>query len=198
MTRPRTIDDDTILEAARRLISECGLRVTTRQIAEACGISEGVLFQRFGSKEGLIRAALALPEIDPISIIDRAKTGGDPCTDLQEVGVAIFSVFRRLLPLYVPLIGQPGFGIEAIVSDHSSPFMQLLRALEQHLIEERDAGRAAMESPHVMAFLIVSAIHNAAMFEALCGPMPQVNESAVRKIVASIWAGLEPRPENGN
>ena len=137
MTRPRKITDDEILATTRQLLQEHGLGVSTRQIAADCGISEGVLFQRFATKEGLIRAALSLPQIDVPALVADATTSGDARTDLEEIGIVILEVLRRLLPLYVPLLGQPGFGIERVLSEKSSPFMQLLTALEHHLTEER-------------------------------------------------------------
>ena len=193
MTRPRKITDDEILATTRQLLQEHGLGVSTRQIAAACGISEGVLFQRFATKEGLIRAALSLPQIDVPALVSGAATSGDARTDLEEIGIVILEVLRRLLPLYVPLLGQPGFGIERVLSEKSSPFMQLLTALEHHLTEEQAAGRIATDSPHRVAFLVVSTLHNAALFEALLGPLPQVNESTVRQLIGIVWTGLEPQ-----
>ena len=72
----------------------------------------------------------------------------------------------------------------------------LLLALDQYLRKEKARGRIHTESPHEMAFLIVSAIHNGALFEALCGPVPQMNEQAVRTVIGCIWEGLEPRGDS--
>jgi AcrR family transcriptional regulator len=166
MTRPRKITDDEILATTRQLLQEHGLGVSTRQIAAACSISEGVLFQRFATKEGLIRAALSLPQIDVPALVADATTSGDARTDLEEIGIVILEVLRR---------------------------MQLLTALEHHLTEEQAAGRIATDSPHRVAFLVVSTLHNAALFEALLGPLPQVNETTVRHLIGIVWTGLEPR-----
>jgi AcrR family transcriptional regulator len=47
---------EAILEASLRLFAEHGLHgVTTRQIAEACGISEALLYRHFPGKESLYR-----------------------------------------------------------------------------------------------------------------------------------------------
>ncbi|MEY4547101.1 MAG: hypothetical protein RL685_3296 [Pseudomonadota bacterium] len=58
MARPVSISDDQILDAARALFTEKGPRATTAEIAERAGVSEGILFKRFGSKVGLHKAAM--------------------------------------------------------------------------------------------------------------------------------------------
>ena len=51
-----------LLDAARELFARQDYRsTTTREIAEAAGVSEYLLFRNFGSKAGLFREALVLP-----------------------------------------------------------------------------------------------------------------------------------------
>jgi AcrR family transcriptional regulator len=51
-----------LLDAARTLFARRDYRsTTTREIAEAAGVSEYLLFRHFGSKSGLFREALVLP-----------------------------------------------------------------------------------------------------------------------------------------
>ncbi|CAJ1586980.1 helix-turn-helix domain-containing protein [[Mycobacterium] wendilense] len=51
-----------LLEAARDLFARRDYRsTTTREIAEAAGVTEYLLFRHFGSKAGLFREALVLP-----------------------------------------------------------------------------------------------------------------------------------------
>src|SRR6201996_8078533 len=55
---PRTL----LLAAARDLFARQDYRsTTTREIAEAAGVTEHLLFRNFGSKAGLFREALVLP-----------------------------------------------------------------------------------------------------------------------------------------
>ncbi len=54
-----------MLEAARELFARQDYRATTtREIAEAAGVSEYLLFRNFGSKAGLFREALVVPFTD--------------------------------------------------------------------------------------------------------------------------------------
>lgn len=60
---------DAILRAVRPVLLERGVRVTTRELADAAGVAEGTLFRVFDSKQALLReAALAAvgPGIEPV------------------------------------------------------------------------------------------------------------------------------------
>lgn len=60
--RPRGEPRRLLLDAARELFARKDYRsTTTREIAEAAGVSEYLLFRHFGSKAGLFREALVLP-----------------------------------------------------------------------------------------------------------------------------------------
>jgi AcrR family transcriptional regulator len=60
--RPRGEPRRLLLDAARDLFARRDYRsTTTREIAEAAGVTEYLLFRNFGSKAGLFREALVLP-----------------------------------------------------------------------------------------------------------------------------------------
>jgi AcrR family transcriptional regulator len=60
--RPRGAPRKLLLAAARDLFARQDYRsTTTREIAEAAGVTEHLLFRNFGSKAGLFREALVLP-----------------------------------------------------------------------------------------------------------------------------------------
>lgn len=62
LRRPRGAPRKLLLAAARDLFARQDYRsTTTREIAEAAGVSEHLLFRNFGSKAGLFREALVLP-----------------------------------------------------------------------------------------------------------------------------------------
>src|SRR6516162_1159464 len=58
MGRHKTITDEEVLGIARRIFRAQGHTATTREIAQAAGISEAILYQRFGSKNELFFAAM--------------------------------------------------------------------------------------------------------------------------------------------
>ncbi|HMI83758.1 MAG TPA: helix-turn-helix domain-containing protein [Polyangiaceae bacterium] len=56
MGRNKTIRDDELLRVARDVFRDGGHSATPRDVASAAGISQAVLYQRFGSKEDLFCA----------------------------------------------------------------------------------------------------------------------------------------------
>ncbi len=68
---PRMAPDerrDMLIGVTLPLISRYGLKVTSKQIAQAAGVAEGTVFRAFGDKEALVRAALDRG-LDPAPIL---------------------------------------------------------------------------------------------------------------------------------
>jgi len=56
--RPPSIREEDLLDAARDVFREEGHATTTAKIAERAGVSEGILFYRYKSKEALLAAVI--------------------------------------------------------------------------------------------------------------------------------------------
>ena len=67
--RPPKIDPADILKVAREVFLARGIRATTQEVAERAGVSEGSIFYRFKSKEGLFREAMEVSEDDMPSLV---------------------------------------------------------------------------------------------------------------------------------
>ena len=72
MGRQKTISDEQVLRVARDLFRDKGHTATTREIAQAAGISEAILYQRFGSKDDLFFAAM--PSYSDLGSRPRTRT----------------------------------------------------------------------------------------------------------------------------
>lgn len=75
MGRRKTIPDDELLAAARQAFIEEGIGISTRAIAKRAGISEGVLFQRFGTKIDMLFKAMVPPPLEVEALIEQGATG---------------------------------------------------------------------------------------------------------------------------
>ncbi|RFA30969.1 TetR family transcriptional regulator [Alkalilimnicola ehrlichii] len=81
MPRPRTLSDETILDAALEIVQREGPeRITFAAVADACGLSPSTLVQRFTSKSGLLQAALlrAWDQIEALTASLAASTARTP------------------------------------------------------------------------------------------------------------------------
>jgi len=91
-----------IASATLPLLLEHGLRVTTRQIAEASGIAEGTIFRAFPDKDAVVEAAIELafdPEASERALakIDAALPFEDQLAAAVAIGQQRLSTIWRLL-----------------------------------------------------------------------------------------------------
>jgi AcrR family transcriptional regulator len=74
--RPPSIREADLLDAARDVFREEGHTATTAKIAKRAGVSEGILFYRYKSKEALLAAVIHRETQPPARLRDIAKTAG--------------------------------------------------------------------------------------------------------------------------
>lgn len=82
---PKIVNDETVYRAAMQVVIERGYAgATTKQIAEAAGISEVTLFRKYGNKAELVRQAI-LDRAAQIDLNSAAAYSGDVAADLLRV-----------------------------------------------------------------------------------------------------------------
>ena len=109
MGRPKTISDDEVLRIACDVFREHGHTVTTREVAQAAGISEAILYQRFGSKDALFFAAMHAQGPDIEELLGPEDPPDDAhkylCTVLRRLG----EYFAEVIPLALRVMMHPSF-----------------------------------------------------------------------------------------
>src|SRR6516164_10007940 len=109
MGRHKTISDDDVLRVARDVFLAQGHTATTREIAEAAGISEAILYQRFGSKDDLFFAAMHPRGPDIEVILGPVDPPDDARCYLSAVVVRIGHYFAEVIPLALRVMTHPSF-----------------------------------------------------------------------------------------
>src|SRR4051794_13399826 len=107
MGRHKTISDDDVLRIARGVFRARGHTATTREIAEAAGVSEAVLYQRFHSKDHLFFAAMHARGPDVEELLGPADPAGDAREYLHAVVGRLAKYFGEVIPLALHMMMHP-------------------------------------------------------------------------------------------
>src|SRR5215510_10018730 len=160
MGRQKTITDEEVLRIARDIFRAQGHTATTREIAQAAGISEAVLYQRFGSKDELFFAAMRPRGPDVEQLLGPRDPPEDALAYLHAVVVRLGEHFADVLPLALRVMMHPSFDPASLARAHPGGPAVLLEGLAARLARR---GELAMPSAAVTARLLVSLAHDWAL-----------------------------------
>ena len=191
LARPRRIEDETLLEAARKVFVEKGAAATTREIAERAGVSEGLLFQRYHTKADLFFAALAPPAADPVAILRSDARGTDACQSLEEAALRMLAYFREVMPLLLTLVSHPSFDPERFFRHEAPASLQSwIHSLVDFIDAQQGAG-SQRTGAHDAAVLLTCALFGAALIDTAGIHGDALPDDTVRGMVRSLWNGIE-------
>jgi AcrR family transcriptional regulator len=91
VARPKTITDERLLAALAQVITKIGPSFTVADVAARAGVSVGTVSQRFGSKQGLLKA---LSHAAVLRVATQVRTAAADSDD--PVRAAILAVYRDL------------------------------------------------------------------------------------------------------
>lgn len=167
--RPPVISNERLLEVAREVFLEHGIRATTSEVARRARVAEGTLFHRFKSKEELFRAAMQFDPDQALTFIeslpDRAGSG-----DLRANLVAFAEHFLELGRVAVPVMMMSWSNPESELtraSERSQRYRRVVTAFSSFFQREMDAGRIARRDPQVLARMLLGSLHHFCMSELL-------------------------------
>jgi AcrR family transcriptional regulator len=192
MGRHKTISDDDVLRVARDVFRAHGHTATTRQVAQAAGISEAVLYQRFGSKDQLFFAAMRPTGPDIEHLLGPADPPGDGREYLRAVVARVGRHFAEAIPLALRVMTHPSFDPAALARVRPGGPPALRDAFSERISALVRRGRVATSSPTVVARLLLSLAHDWALGQALHGG-PAGAARGLREMVDVVWEGLRPR-----
>ncbi|MGB5961393.1 MAG: TetR/AcrR family transcriptional regulator [Coleofasciculaceae cyanobacterium] len=191
MPRNKTITDEEILAVACTVFLYEGINASTRDIAKQAGISEAVIYQRFGTKEDFFFAAMKLPEAR-LEAIFSIKIGEENIVEnLECLSLGIVNYFREVMPVFLILISHPSFSMQTFLKRHSVPAMLLSEKLKDYLTEESKLGRVKESNITSAIDVLLSYLHNIALYETIGAPKTKVDH-AIADAISLLWDGLAP------
>jgi AcrR family transcriptional regulator len=196
--RTKTIDDEEILRHARAVFRKDGPAAATRDVARAAGISQAVLYQRFGSKEAMFLRAIT-PKPPDVGSLLGPYPPPDARVDLERIGARIASYLRALMPTLLHVVAQPGLGHARLLELHRGfAFEPLVAALVARFERLRDDGFVAEKDPATAARAFLAIVHSSVFFEFMGhGKMNGRHAPPLDALLQALWEGLAPPQRRG-
>lgn len=198
MGRPREITDEQIVVAARRCFLKRGAGVSAADIARELDVSHTTVFNRFGSKEALMIAALGPPaEVPWVAALDAGPDDRPIRQQLLEHAKQISSYFQDL---------QAGLGVlQAAGIDPAKAYRgrkgerapeQAFRAFVAWLRRAQTLGRLGRCDAEVLGSTILGALHGWALTARVCGhsTAAAAGERYVEGFIDLLWTGIGGSP----
>ncbi len=193
MGRYKTISDDEVLRVARDIFREEGHTATTRAVAEAAGISEAVLYQRFGSKDALFFAAMHATGPDVERLLGPKDPPDDAHAYLRVVVVRLGKHFADVIPLALRVMTHPSFDPSTLARHQPKGPASLRQGLTERLASLARRKRIATRAEAVTARVLVSLAHDWALGGVMSHDNPPHRERALKEMVDAVWEGLRLR-----
>lgn len=168
--RPPTIESAHLLAVARDVFLEHGIRATTLEVAERAGVSEGVLFHRFKSKEGLFSAAMEFDrEEAPRRVMQAVEAiqGLEVREAIVQLGTTLLEVGRVALPIMMMSWSNPQPCTVPILDNKRSKFRDVLKALGGYFERQMELGKLRRMDSEVLARTLLGALHHFTMTRIL-------------------------------
>jgi len=199
--RPRGEARRLLLDAARDLFANKDYRATTtREIAEAAGVTEYLLFRHFGSKAGLFREALVLPFTNFVDGFGKTwQTVVPEETEEDELAKQfvgeLYDVLVAHQGLLLTLFASDGLSDEEIDSAGIADIRRALTVLGQISAEGMSIRGMRSTQPDLPAHSTVAMIVGmVALRSTFYGSEPPPREAIVDELVQSTLHGFLHRP----
>jgi AcrR family transcriptional regulator len=202
MSRPISISDDQILEAARVVFVRNGISATTKEIARQAGVAEGSIFRRFSTKEALFAAAVMNPR-PPIWVreLDHLVGQGEPRENLIHITLGMMRFLQEMLPLV--MVGWSSSSVQSAGqpldnSREEPPGVRDRRLLTQYLQKEMDMGRLRACNAEAVARMLFGVCLNFVMDRLILRQAISQEEinTFVEGVAVAMWEGICPKTNN--
>jgi AcrR family transcriptional regulator len=195
--RPRGAPRQLLLDAARELFARQDYRsTTTREIAQAAGVTEHLLFRHFGSKAALFREALVLPFTGFVEEFGRTWQVIIPDeTDENELAShfvgRLYDLFVEHQGLLLTLMASGALSAEEKAEAGIADVRRALRLLGRISAEGMHLRGLRSDHPDLPAHSTVAMIAGmAALRSAYFGSRPPSRKVIVDELVQAILHGF--------
>jgi AcrR family transcriptional regulator len=197
--RPPQVSEETLLDAAAEVLLRKGAAATTAQIARRAGVSEGLLFYRYATKDELV-AAVIERQLRPSPALEAlVRDPGDRAVPeaLRDVVREVLAALRRAWPFIDVARATAGSARIARIARRSGATpARLVDLVTRHFAAEAERGRLRSVRPSVAGRLVVGVAHERALSEVSpAGDDPgDDDETFLREVVDLVLFGVAAPP----
>jgi AcrR family transcriptional regulator len=184
---PRADRERQMLAVAEQTFVELGYQATSMdQIAERVGVSKPMIYEYFGSKEGLLLACVRRVHEDLRAATSTAVTGATSPRGALEAGLRAYFVFmeghRRSWSM---LLHEPAFLTGPAAAEVEAMRTRQARLIADSLVGYRDLSELDRDG---YAQVVVGACERVALWRTR---EPRVSvDDAVRLVTSTLWPAL--------
>jgi AcrR family transcriptional regulator len=196
---PGTALREHLIDAAERLLADKQVAtITTRDIARAAGVSDGVLYNYFADKHELVVAALVRRYGVLMTMFDTGLPvpgTGTVEDNLKAYAVASLDLVAETLPVVSGLLSEPALLHRFIAAIHTEPFgpHRMRQPIAGYLAAEQRLGRLGDFDVDAAVALVMGPAIMLGATEVMSGtPRPELAEQ-FRRIVHTLLTGLGQR-----
>jgi AcrR family transcriptional regulator len=204
MSRPVSIQDDVILRAAREVFLEKGWDATTSEIAAKAGVSHGIIFKRFKTKQALFQSAMqeksAWSQTIP-ALLSSSVGRKDVKSTMVDLGTLFVEKFLTMIPTLMMAWSNkqenqsPTEPAMATNKQRAAQALQAVKTIAAYLEAENRLGRIRKTDFEVVAQAFVGALWHHAFLQVMLtdgksGPAKE--RGYVKRLVTTIWSGIGP------
>jgi len=191
-----------LITTAERLLVEGQVAdITTRDIARAAGVSIGVIYNYFASKNDLLVTALVRRVQRGVAQFDDNLPEPGTATveeNLNRFARAMFDLHASALPTIAGLMTDPPLLHQFIAELHRPPFGAQLypQRVTEYLDAEQRLGRLSSVNLEAATTLLVGATAMLALSGLLRGGSPDDGAGLLPDIVDTLICGLDQPPSS--
>jgi AcrR family transcriptional regulator len=185
-----------LIDAAERLLAERQVSaITTRDIARAAGLSDGVLYNYFADKNDLVVAALVrrfdaqLMEFET-GLPEPGK--GDVEENLVAYAEAWFDLARAIMPIVAGLMSEPALAHRFFAEIHDEEYgmRRTFRRIGMYIRAEQGLGRLGDFEVHTAVFALAGSMMALVMAGMVGGRTEAESRDEIRGIVRTLLGGI--------
>jgi AcrR family transcriptional regulator len=188
--RPPVVSTERLLEVAREVFLEFGIRATTLEVARRAGVAEGTLFHRFKSKDELFRAAMQFDPDQALAFVESLPSLAGR-GELRATLVRFAEEFLHLGRVAVPVMMMSWSNPESqlcspFAGERSERFRRVVRAISSFFEAEMGLGRMRRKNPEVLARMLLGSLHHYCVSELVAQEVGGISLSNFAREVVDV------------